>query len=152
MRIAHKIGVLLAAIALLLILLLVPRHGRGQSTQDIGDYVVRYSAISTEHLAPAMAAKYGISRGHDRGLLNIAVEQKASHSRMVRADVSATVSDLTGHQQVVVFTETEEGGQFDYLGQFTFSGSGSYLFTVNVTPPGATQPHVIKFNQDYVAD
>ena len=152
MRIAHKIGVLIAAIVLLLILLLVPRHGRGQSMQDIGDYVVRYSAIATEHLAPAMAAKYGISRAHDRGLLNIAVEQKNSHSRMVRADVSATVSDLTGHQQAVEFKETEEAGQFDYLGQFTFSGSGSYLFTVKVIPPGGTRAHLVKFNQDYVAD
>lgn len=152
MRIAHKFGVQLAAIALLLVLLLVPRHGRGQSMQDIGDYVVRYSAISTEHLAASMAAKYGISRGHDHGLLNIAVEQKNSHSRMVRADVSASVSDLSGHQQTVKFQETEEDGQFDYLGQFTFSGSGSYLFTVKVTPPGATRAYVVKFNQDYVAD
>ena len=152
MRIAHKIDVLIAASALLLILLLVPRHGHGQSMQDIGDYVVRYSAIPTEHLAPAMAAKYGISRAHDRGLLNIAVEQKNSHSRMVRADVSASVSDLTGHTQPIVFSETEEGGQFDYLGQFTFNGSGSYVFTVKVIPPGGTRSYVVRFNQDYVAD
>ena len=152
MRIAHKVGVALIAIALMLFLLLVPRHGRGQSTQDLGDYLVHYSAISTQQLPADAAAQYGIARSSDRGLLNVAVEAKRSDAAMVRASVSATVSDLTGHAQPVRFHETQEGGAFDYLGEFPLNGSGSYLFTLNVTPPGAAHAYVVRFNRDYVVD
>jgi hypothetical protein len=34
MRIAHKVSVALLAIALMLLLLLIPRHGRGLSAPD----------------------------------------------------------------------------------------------------------------------
>lgn len=154
MRIAHKLGVVLIAILLLLILLLVPRHGHGQSTaeQDFGDYVIHYSAIYTNQLLPDMARRYAIERAADRGLINVAVEEKGKPSRMVRADVNARVSDLFGHEQRIRFRETEEDGQVDYLGTFRLNGSGSYRFTVHVVAPGATQPYVVSFNRDYVVD
>ena len=152
MRIAHKVGVTLVAIALMLLLLLVPRHGRGQATQDFGDYVVHYSAISTQQLAPEIAVQYGIARADNRGLLNIALEAKRGDASMVRAAVTATVSDLTGHSSPIQFRETNEDGAFDYLGEFPLSGSGTYLFTVNVVPPGAAAGYVVKFNRDYVVD
>ena len=152
MRIAHKVGVALIAIALMLFLLLVPRHGRGQATQDLGDYVVHYSAISTQQLPADAAAQYGIERANNRGLLNVAVEAKRGDTTMVHANVTATVSDLTGHAQPVHFHETKENGAFDYLGEFPLNGSGSYLFTVNVTPPGAAHAYVVRFNRDYIVD
>ena len=152
MRIAHKVSVALVALALMLFLLLVPRHGRGQSTQDFGDYVVHYSAISTQQLPAEAAAQYGIQRADNRGLLNVAVQAKRGASAMVRANISATVSDLTGHAQPVRFHETSESDSFDYLGEFPLNGSGSYLFTVNVTPTGAAHAYVVRFNRDYVVD
>ena len=152
MRVAHKVSVALVAIALMLLLLLIPRHGQGQSTQDLGDYVVHYSAITTQQLPADAASQYGIARAGDRGLLNVAVEAKRGEASMVRANVSATVSDLTGHARPVRFRETSENGAFDYLGEFPLNGSGSYLFTVNVTPPGAAHAYVVKFNRDYIVD
>jgi hypothetical protein len=152
MRIAHKVSVALIAIALLLLLLLIPRHGRGQTTQDFGDYIVHYSAISTAQLAPEAAAQYGIARAGNRGLLNIALQTKRDDKQMVRANVSATVSDLTGHSSPVRFHETDENGAFDYLGEFPLTGSGTYLFTVSVTPHGGARPYVVKFNRDYIVD
>jgi hypothetical protein len=163
MRIAHKIGVLLAAIALLVILLLLPRHGQGQSVQDFGDYIVHYSAITTNQLVGSVAKQYGIERSDRRGLLNIAVEAKTGgesrliqsnmiQSRMIRADVSASVGDLSGHVSPVHLRETSENGDIDYLGEFPLTGSGSYMFNVKVIPPGGTRPYVVKFSRDYVVD
>lgn len=152
MRIAHKVGVTLIAIALMLLLLMIPRHGRGQARQDFGDYIVHYSAISASQLPAAAAAQYGIARSERNGLLNIALEAKTPEAPMVRAAVSATVSDLTGHASPVRFHETDENGAFDYLGEFPLSGSGSYLFTVSVTPPGGTHAYVVKFNRDYIVE
>jgi hypothetical protein len=158
MRIAHKIGVLLAAIALLIVLLLLPRHSQGQSTpdndsQDVGGYIVHYSAITTNQLLPAIAKEYGIERSDRRGLLNIAVQAKAGAGQdMVRADVSASVGDLTGHQRPIRFRETSENGDYDYLGEFPLTGSGTYVFDVKVIPPGGTRPLTVKFTHDYVVD
>jgi hypothetical protein len=158
MRNAHKVGVLLLAIALLIVLLLLPRHGQGAQAQEFGDYIVHYNAIATSQLQAAMAKQYGIERSARRGLLNIAVEKIADASRhdgtthMMNADVRAEVSDLTGHKQPIALRETEENGDVDYLGDFPLSGSGAYIFTVKVTPPGHTQPFVVRFNQDYVVD
>ncbi len=154
MRTAHKLGVLAIAIALLLVLLLLPRHGGGQSisTQDFGRYVVHYSAISTNQLPESMAKRYAIARDASHGLLNVAVEEKGDGSRMVSADVSARVGDLLGHDQPLRMRETSEGGEIDYLGVFELNGSGTYRFSVRVTLPGATQPQVFMFNRDYVVD
>lgn len=152
MRVAHKVSVALVAIALMLLLLLIPRHGQGQSTQDLGEYVVHYSAITTQQLPADAANQYGITRAADRGLLNVAVQAKNADASMVRANVSATVSDVTGHAQPVHFHETSENGAFDYLGEFPLNGSGSYLFTLNVTPPGTAHAYIVKFNRDYIVD
>ncbi len=154
MRAAHKTSVTLVVLALLLILLASPRHGHGQSdsSQDVGKYIVHYSAISTNQLLPAMARRYGINRDANHGLLNIAIEEKGGESHMVRVDVSARVGDLLGHDQVIRMRETSEDGEIDYLGVFELNGSGTYHFSVRLTLPGETQPHVIKFNTDYVVD
>ena len=153
MRVAHKVGVLIAAIALLLILLLLPRHGQGAQTQDFGDYIVHYNAISTNQLVAEVAKSYGIERSDHRGLLNIAVQPKSgSEAHMVGANVSAEVADLSGHRTPIQVRETSENGDIDYLGEFSLESSGAYIFTVKVTPPGHAQPYVVKFNQDYVVD
>ncbi len=154
MRIAHKAGVFIIAIVVLFVLLLLPRHGQGaQTQQDFGDYIVHFSAITTNQLVAEIAESYGIERSGRRGLLNIAVQAKDDgQARMVGASVSAEVSDLTGHRQPIQLRETSENGDVDYLGEFPLSGSGAYVFTVKVTPPGHSQPYLVKFNQDYVID
>lgn len=157
MRIAHKhkIAVLLVALLLLVVLLLMPRHGHGVSTQEqrFGDYVVHYNALTTAQLPAASAKTYGFERSDARGLLNVAIEtQRNGAAQMIAADVQAQVSDLTGHVQPIALKETSENGDVDYIGDFPLSGSGAYVFTVKVTPPGRTQPFVVRFNQDYVID
>ena len=71
---------------------------------------------------------------------------------MVDAEISAEISDLTGHHAPISMRETSENGDVDYLGEFALSGSGAYIFTVKVTPRGRSQPYVLRFNQDYVVD
>ena len=157
MHIAHKLGVSLLAILLLLVLLLLPRIGEGAqeaaNSQDFGDFVIHYNAISTNRLVDSMARQYHIERSSKRGLLNIAVEHRHDGTAsMVGAQISADVSDLTGHHAPISMRETSEGGDIDYLGEFPLSGSGAYIFTVKVTPQGNSQPFVVRFNQDYVID
>jgi Domain of unknown function (DUF4426) len=121
--------------------------------RNFGDYTVHYNAISTNQLVESMARQYHIERSAQRGLLNVAVElKKDDGAQTVKAQINAEVSDLTGHHAPVQMRETSENGDIDYLGEFPLSGSGAYVFTVKITPPGQTHPFVVRFNQDYVVD
>ena len=110
MRVAHKIGLLIAVVVLLLLALLLPRAGHADQSRAFGDVVVRYSAISTDQLFADVAKRYGIERSTHNGLVNIAVEQKAGGGEpaLVAASVSGSVADLTGHGKTIRFRETRE--------------------------------------------
>jgi hypothetical protein len=132
----------------------VARTGHADQSAAFGDIVVRYSAISTDQLFADIARRYGIKRSAHNGLVNIAVEQKsgANEPALIAASVSGSVADLTGHGKPIRFHETRDEGAIDYLGEFPIDASGTYVFTINVTPPGRAQPYTVKFNRDYVLD
>jgi hypothetical protein len=154
MRATHKIGLLIGLIVMMLLALLIPRTGHADQTATFGDVVVRYSAISTDQLFPAVAQSYGIERSSRNGLVNIAVENKSSPDagEMIAAVVTGKVADLTGHSRPIRFRETNEDGAVDYLGEFPIDASGTYVFTINVSKVGQATPYTVKFNRDYVAD
>jgi len=171
MRTHHKIAVAVTVIIVLLLALLIPRTGHADQTAAFGDIVVRYSAISTDQLFPAVAQSYGIERSNHNGLVNIAIEKKdgADAGEMIAAVVTGKVADLTGHSRPIRFRETNEDGAVDYLGEFAIDASGTYVFTINVSPDrspsasramdgrerpkvGQTAPYTVKFNRDYAVD
>ena len=154
MRATHKIGLMIGLIVMLLLALLIPRTGHADQTASFGDVVIRYNAISTDQLFPAVAQTYGIERSNRNGLVNIAVEKKSGTdaSEMIAAVVTGKVADLTGHSRPIRFRETNEAGAVDYLGEFPIDSSGTYVFTINVSKVGQTTPYTVKFNRDYVAD
>jgi hypothetical protein len=154
MRLAHKIGLLIAVVVVLLLALLLPRAGHADQSAAFGDLVVRYSAISTDQLFAEVAQRYGIERSTHNGLVNIAVEQKTGgrEPALIAASISGNVADLMGHGKPIRFRETRDEGAIDYLGEFPIGASGTYVFTINVTPPGRAQPYTVKFNRDYVLD
>jgi uncharacterized protein DUF4426 len=153
MRVSHKIGLLIGLIVMLLLALLMPRAGHADQTATFGDVIVRYSAISTDQLFPAVAQSYGIERSSRNGLVNIAVEKKGGDGAgaMIAATVTGKVADLTGHSRTIRFRETNEAGAVDYLGEFPIDASGTYVFTVDVRLGQAT-PYTVKFNRDYAVD
>jgi len=154
MRVSHKIGLLIGLIALMLLALLLPRTGHADQSTSFGDFVIRYSAISTDQLFPAVAKTYGIERSTRNGLVNIAIEKKDADGEgaMIAAAVDGSVADLTGHSKAIRFRETSEEGAVDYLGEFPIDGSGTYVFRINVTPHGQARPYTVTFNRDYVLD
>jgi Domain of unknown function (DUF4426) len=152
MRAVHRIDIPVIA-ALLLSTLLIPQSSVGETLQ-FGDYIVRYSAVSTNALGVEAAKTYGIERSSRNGLLNIAVQKKheSGEPELIGAKINGIVGDLTGHHHPIAFRETKEGGDIDYLGEFPIDGSGTYVFSINVFPADSTQHVAIKFNQDYVVD
>lgn len=153
-RTHHKIAIAVAVIVVLLLALLLPRTGHADQSVAFGDVLVRYSAISTDQLVAEVARRYGIERSPRNGLVNIAIERKSGDAEpaLIAATVSGSVAELTGRPQPIHFRETREEGAIDYLGEFAIGAGGTYVFTIQVTPPGRAQPYTVRFNRDYVLD
>ena len=147
---AHPVATSLAVAALALF-----AHGASaQYAQDLGAYRVRYSALPTDQLLPAMAKSYGIVRSHDRAIVNIAVQRIASGdaSSPIRAAVSGNAVSLGGDSVALKFREIFEEGAASYIAELPVSTPDTYRFTISLTPESETAPVVLKFNQDFVAD
>jgi hypothetical protein len=154
MRVAHKVAIALVVIIVALLALLLPRSGHADQSLKFGDVVVRYGAITTDQLFADVAQRYGIERSPRIGLVNIAVERNsgAAEAAPISAAVTGSVASLTGHGKPIRFRETKDEGGVDYLGEFPLESSGTYVFTIEVTPPGRTQAYTVRFNRDYVLD
>ena len=137
-----------------LVLALFPFAARSQYEQTFGDMTVHYSAISTARLLPAMAKTYGIAQSKGRGLVNIAIEQKAAGGATtpVRATLTGKADSLGGDSAQLKFRELVEDGTVSYIGEFPLSAPDTYTFTIAITPEGAAPAYTLKFNQDFVAD
>jgi hypothetical protein len=150
MKLAHKIGLVIGSATLLL---LAPARGRAEQVQAFGDYVVHYSALSTDQLSPDVAKAYAIARSSRRGLLNIAVQKNATPLPIATtATVKATASNLAGQRTEVAMREVKDGDAIYYLGEFPVSGTDTMNFTVDVAPAGAPKAYTLKFNKNYVTD
>lgn len=145
MRLAASIGFALA---------LVPFAARSQYEQTFGDMTVHYSALPTARLLPAMAKSYGITQSRSRGLVNVAIEQKAADGKTtpVRAAVAGKATSLGGGSASLRFRELVEDGTVSYISEFPLSAPDTYTFTIAITPEGAAPAYTLRFNQDFVAD
>jgi len=154
MRIAHKVAIAIVVIIVALLALLLPRSGHADQTATFGDIVIRYSAISTDQLFAAVATRYKIERSPHNGMVNITVERKVAgaEATMIPAVVTGKVAELAGHAAPIRFHESRDEGGIEYLGQFPIEASGTYVFTIEVTPVGRDVPYPVKFNRDYVLD
>ena len=145
----HFAGFVLLA-ALMLLLLCTPRAAAGQS-QQFGDHVVYYSALSTDMLTPEVARAYGLVRSSHQGLLNIAIRRAGDDGPAETGTVRGSAVNLSGQRVPVKFQEVRDGEAIYYLGTFPVSGSDTVRFDLTITPKG-DGAHRLDFSRDYVVD
>lgn len=149
----HHLALGAVLIALLLLLLIVPRAAAAGQSERYGNYVVYYSAISTDMLTPDVARSYGYQRSSHRGLVNIAIKRDAAggdgNGDPVTGKVSGSAVNLSGQRVPVDFREVKDGDAIYYLGTFPISGSDTVRFNLSVTPSGGVS-HTLVFSRDYV--
>lgn len=118
--------------------------------QVFGDYTVHYNAFNTDTLQPEMAAAYNIVRSKNRGMMTISIVKKIdSKSQPIRANVSASASNLTGQFRTFKMREVDEGNSIYYLSEFHVADEEILNFTLQIFPEGNGQSMTVKFRQKF---
>lgn len=138
-------------IVLLVILGVASGRAIAEQSQDFGDYVVHFNAVTTDLLTPDMASHYNIQRSSNKALLNITVLKKVlgAAASPVEADVSASAVNLTDQYRKISMREVKDQGAIYYLGTMSVDNQESYDFTVNVKPEDVDRPFVVRFRQQF---
>ena len=115
-----------------LLLLLLCTGATAENSQDFGQYVVHFNALSTDQLPPTVTREYGITRSRNRGMLNIAVLKKVmgTTGTPVSADVGASATNLTGRKSDIKLREIREATAIYYIGEFGITNEETLDFEV----------------------
>ncbi len=118
------------------------------SDVDIGDYVVHFSAQSTDQLPPEVARTYGIVRSKNRAMLNVSV-LKQDTTIAVRADVTVRTVNLAGQLKNVTMRKIQEQEAIYYIGETGIANRETLIFNISITPEGATEASDVSFTREF---
>lgn len=133
----------------------VPTAQPAEATSaDIGEYVVHFSAQTTDQLPPDVARAYNIVRSKNRAMLNVSVIRKADN-QSVPATVQVKTSNLTGQLKNVTMRKIEEPGDtvaIYYIGETSVANRETLLFDITVRPDGQTVASEVRFKREFYTD
>ena len=118
------------------------------SDVDIGDYVVHFSAQSTDQLPPEVARTYGIVRSKNRARLNVSV-LKQDTTIAVTADVTVRTVNLAGQLKNVTMRKIQEQEAIYYIGETGIANRETLIFNISITPEGATEASDVSFTREF---
>ena len=138
---------------LLLLTLLLGLHGivHAESSQEVGDYIVHFNALSTESLPASVARAYGITRSKNRGLLNISVLKKGGNFEGVSAYINVSATNLTGQLRNISLRKIEDQKAVYYISEFSVADRETLDFSIQVTTPDDARGS-IKFRQQFYSN
>jgi hypothetical protein len=124
------------------------------TSSDIGDYVVHFSAQTTDQLPPDVASAYKIVRSKSRAMLNVSVVRK-SDGQSVPAMVTVKTTNLTGQLKNVTMRKIEEPGDtvaVYYIGETPVANRETLLFDISVKPEGQSTMSEVRFKRQFYTD
>jgi hypothetical protein len=123
----------------------------GATFEDIGDYVVHFSAQTTDQLPREVAQAYQIQRSPDRAMLNVSVVRK-SDGASVDADVTVKTRNLTQQLKNIEMRQIKEQSAVYYIGETKVANRETLIFEVTVRPDGVDRTSSIKFQKQFFTD
>ena len=126
----------------------------GATSADIGDYVVHFSAQTTDQLPQEVARAYNIVRSANRAMLNVSVIRKSDNAS-VAASVEVSTRNLTGQLKNVSMRKIEEPGEtaaIYYIGETSVANRETLVFDISVTPEGTETASDVRFKQEFYVD
>jgi hypothetical protein len=125
-----------------------------ENSADIGDYVVHFSAQTTDQLTPDVARAYDILRSKNRAMLNVSIIRK-SDGQSVAGTVTVETVNLTGQLKNITMRRIEEPGEtvaIYYIGETPVANRETLIFDIKVVPEGATAPSEVRFKREFYTD
>jgi hypothetical protein len=126
----------------------------GATSADIGDFVIHFSAQSTDQLPPEVARAYNIVRSKNRAMLNVSIIRKSDNAP-VSGEVSVKTVNLTGQLKSVTMRRIEEPGDVAaiyYIGETPVANRETLVFDIRVTPEGADKVSDVRFKRQFYTD
>lgn len=135
---------------LTVLLALLAGGALAQQSERFGPYELHYSAVNTTFLSPQVASAYGITRGRDRAILNIAIrEHRPGGSEPRTAQLSGRVRDLLQRSEPLEFREIREGPAIYYLAELRFINEEWRIFEVEFRPEGAERAYTFEWRHQF---
>jgi len=118
---------------------------------SFGNYTVNYNSFPSTVLDANIAKAIGIKRSDARGVMTIAIRYTAEGqpAKPVKADITATATNLIGQIRKLDFKEVKEDGVFYYIGDYAVARNETLTFDVKLIPDGETQRHEFKFTRKF---
>ena len=124
------------------------------TSADVGDFVVHFSAQSTDQLSPEIARAYNIVRSKNRAMLNVSIIRK-SDNMPVSGNVVVKTVNLTGQLKNVTMRRIEEPGDvvaIYYIGETAVANRETLVFDIRVTPEGSEKTSDVRFKRQFYTD
>ncbi|MGK0500665.1 MAG: hypothetical protein ACJAYG_002318 [Oceanicoccus sp.] len=135
-------------LAFLLISVLLTVFAQAESTKTFGDYDVHYNVLNATFISSEVAKAYGIVRGKNRALINVAVRERLpkGQTKAVKANITGSSSDLI-HSAALEFQEIVEQQAVYYIAELKFNNKELRTFTINIQADPAVAPYTLKFSK-----
>jgi hypothetical protein len=132
-------------------LCLIALSARAENSQDFGDYVVHFNALTTDILQPKVATEYGIKRSGNHAMLNVVVLRKVlgATGQPVTATVTGIATTLNGQQRNLNLREIREPNAIYYIADFGIGNEEILNFALDVRPEGETNSFKVQFRQQF---
>lgn len=126
----------------------------GATSADIGDYVVHFSAQSTDELSPDVARAYNILRSKNRAMLNVSIIRESDNAP-VAGTVTVKTVNLTGQMKNVTMREISEPGDITaiyYIGETPVANRETLVFDISIKPEGEDTVSEVRFKRQFYTD
>jgi hypothetical protein len=137
----------------LIIAFLSINQAHAERSKAMGNYVVNYNALTTDFIQPKTASEYKIKRSKNRGMVTIAVQEKAKANKALGKAVTAKVSgyakNLNGQTRNLKFDLIKEGSAIYYIDDFNVTNQEVIDFVLQIKPNGQNKSYSLKFRQQF---
>ncbi len=125
----------------------------GQQSEMFDPFELHYSVVNTTFLTPEVAAAYGITRGKNRAIINLALREHVDGGdRASTMLLKGATTDLIQRQQVLEFREVREGDAIYYIAGFKFINEDWHAFDIHFRPEGVERTYSFSFKQQMYFD
>jgi len=123
----------------------------GASFADIGNFVVHFSAQTTDQLSPEVARTYNIVRSPNRAMLTVSVLREDDNTP-VEAKVTVKTVNLTGQMKNVTMRMLREQEAIYYVGETQVANQETLSFEISVQPAGVDEPASVLFQRQFYSN